>query len=294
MGSIVAIQHPENHPPEVTMDRVRRRMLETSIGDIHYRECGSGGRPLVLLHWFPRSSRQFQAALPHLAARGYHAIALDVPGYGDSDPQPEGWGVPDLGVHLAECLDRLGLARAALLGGHNAGSIVTACAVASPDRVPALVIDGAAVWTEEERTGARPMPPADPPWDADGTPFRKVWDKTLRQMTHWAPSITATEEHAEVLHYQALDSLKASTMQAPRDGLRTWDLHGNVQRLTMPVLVLTAERETTRPWYGRALEIIPGARGHVFATEHPLLVRGEAATWAAVVADFLDQAWPTA
>src|SRR5215467_6300786 len=56
---------------------------------IAYREGGKPGNPkLVLLHGFPASSHQYRHLIPALATR-FHVIAMDYPGFGNSDmPDP--------------------------------------------------------------------------------------------------------------------------------------------------------------------------------------------------------------
>ena len=52
---------------------------------IHYVEQGPSDGPLVLLvHGFPELSYSWRNQLPALAAAGYHAVAIDVRGYGRS------------------------------------------------------------------------------------------------------------------------------------------------------------------------------------------------------------------
>jgi pimeloyl-ACP methyl ester carboxylesterase len=58
--------------------------------NIFYREAGDARAPaLVLLHGFPASSHQYRNLIPALADR-FHVIAMDYPGFGNSDmPDPE-------------------------------------------------------------------------------------------------------------------------------------------------------------------------------------------------------------
>jgi len=54
--------------------------------DLHHREAGDPGDPAVLLvHGYPESSYMWRDILPALAGAGFHALAPDLPGYGDSD-----------------------------------------------------------------------------------------------------------------------------------------------------------------------------------------------------------------
>jgi haloalkane dehalogenase len=54
-----------------------------------YREAGdSSERVALLVHGYPESSYMWRAALPALADAGWRALAPDLPGYGDSQPDP--------------------------------------------------------------------------------------------------------------------------------------------------------------------------------------------------------------
>ncbi|MDX6396841.1 MAG: hypothetical protein QOJ43_249, partial [Gaiellaceae bacterium] len=56
-----------------------------------YREAGDPGAPVVLfVHGYPESSFMWRAAIDAVAADGWRAIAPDLPGYGDSEPDPPG------------------------------------------------------------------------------------------------------------------------------------------------------------------------------------------------------------
>ena len=53
---------------------------------------GGQGPPLVLLHGWPQTSRAWLPVAPSLADAGYTVIAPDLPGLGESDPLPVGYG----------------------------------------------------------------------------------------------------------------------------------------------------------------------------------------------------------
>jgi haloalkane dehalogenase len=58
-------------------------------GGLAYREAGApAGRAVVLVHGYPESSYMWQPALGALAGAGWRALAPDLPGYGDSEPDP--------------------------------------------------------------------------------------------------------------------------------------------------------------------------------------------------------------
>jgi haloalkane dehalogenase len=60
-------------------------------GGLAYRESGPRGDPVALLvHGYPESSYMWRDVLPALEAAGWHAIAPDLAGFGDSEPDPPG------------------------------------------------------------------------------------------------------------------------------------------------------------------------------------------------------------
>jgi len=64
--------------------------LDLAAG-LAYRSAGNPGDPAVLfVHGYPESSYMWHEVLPVLAASGWRALAPDLPGYGDSEPDPPG------------------------------------------------------------------------------------------------------------------------------------------------------------------------------------------------------------
>jgi haloalkane dehalogenase len=60
-------------------------------GGLAYRHAGEPDAPAVLLvHGYPESSYMWHQALEELANAGWRALAPDLPGYGDSEPDPPG------------------------------------------------------------------------------------------------------------------------------------------------------------------------------------------------------------
>src|SRR5438309_4949450 len=100
------------------------------------------GRPVVLLHGWPESSRLWSAQVPPLAAAGYRAIAPDLRGFGQSD-RPEGVG-HYAGAHavidVIQLLDSLGIERAHVVGHDFGAALAWAIAAFFPDRVDHLVV----------------------------------------------------------------------------------------------------------------------------------------------------------
>jgi haloalkane dehalogenase len=110
------------------------------VSDLQYREAGTPGDPAVLLvHGYPESSYMWRDILPALAEAGFHALAPDLAGYGDSPLVGEGtWErhISDLeAFRVARGLDRVALVL------HDWGGLIgLRWACEHPDAMWALVI----------------------------------------------------------------------------------------------------------------------------------------------------------
>jgi pimeloyl-ACP methyl ester carboxylesterase len=70
------------------MPDVNHRFVETNSIRMHLAEAGTGP-PVVLLHGFPESWYSWRHQLRALAEAGYHAVAPDQRGYGQTDRPAE-------------------------------------------------------------------------------------------------------------------------------------------------------------------------------------------------------------
>ena len=101
--------------------------------------AGGGPDPLVCLHGITAQHRAFNATARHLGpSRGL--VGVDLRGRGDSDKPESGYGLATHATDVVRVLDHLGLEDAVLLG-HSMGAFVAMqTALASPERVRALVL----------------------------------------------------------------------------------------------------------------------------------------------------------
>ena len=107
-----------------------RRLGYAEYGDPH-------GKPLIYFHGFPSS--RLEAALCHAVFRRRHfrVIAVDRPGYGLSDFQPER-RISDWPDDVVELAGLLGIEQFALLGVSGGGPYALACAWKIPQRLTAV------------------------------------------------------------------------------------------------------------------------------------------------------------
>lgn len=122
------------------MTEIGHRFIDTNGIRMHIAEAGEG--PLVVLcHGFPESWYSWRHQLLALAEGGYHAVAPDQRGYGQTDrPQAiEAYTQLHLVGDIIGLLDALG-EETAVVAGHDWGAPVAwNSALLRPDRVRAVI-----------------------------------------------------------------------------------------------------------------------------------------------------------
>ncbi|PON71508.1 Epoxide hydrolase-like, partial [Parasponia andersonii] len=116
-------------------------------------EQGTG--PLVLLlHGFPELWFSWRHQMAHLAKHGYHVVASDMRGYGDSDSplSPKSYTVIHLVGDIVGLIDHFG-EKQAFVVGHDWGAYIGwHLSLFRPDRVKALVALSAPYFERSQNT----------------------------------------------------------------------------------------------------------------------------------------------
>lgn len=124
------------------------------VEGLRVRYVRSGRGPgVVLIHGFASSLYTWSEVMGPLA-RHHEVVALDLPGFGQSDLPPSLTADVLPGVVLG-LMDGLGLSKVTLIGHSMGGAVATAVAARCPERVDRLVLVDAAGFD---------LAPADRPW----------------------------------------------------------------------------------------------------------------------------------
>lgn len=120
---------------------------------IHYRTTGDPiNPPLLLLHGFLGSHRDFDALLPALSQR-FYCIAVDLPGHGKSLNVPGHCTFSATAIALLTRLDHLNIAQTHLLGYSLGGRLALYLLCHYPERFMRTILESASpgLKTAEER-----------------------------------------------------------------------------------------------------------------------------------------------
>jgi len=246
---------------------------------VRYVRAGDGPA-VVLLHGLASSIFTWKDVLPGLA-RSRAVVALDLPGFGESDQPPDlQFGIyPEVVLGL---MDRLGIARATLAGNSMGGALATALAAGHPERIQALVLIDSAGFDRAE--SERPLLLRLLRTRAGQALFERlpvrgrVLRLGLRQVFH-DPALASDERFNEYLAPLLRPGASASlvsllTSRAAAPGM----VSSLAPKVQAPTLVLWGREDRWIPvaQADRVVAAIPGARkvvleacGHVPQEERP-------------------------
>jgi pimeloyl-ACP methyl ester carboxylesterase len=256
------------------------RYVDISPGQrMHVIESGDGPA-LVLLHGSGPTALQFLPLLNRL--RGIHAMAVDRPGFGLSDPADRPHDRREAAVaSLTAILDSLGLRATALLGNSMGGTWALWYALAHPDRVSRLVLLGAPPLLPGTRVPspilavatptAGPPPPMPPPSRESVVQSMSVFGEaeTIVQYPEQIDAMIAAglDEIGLGARLAELRAVISPTGWQPALAMGVEEL----RRLTVPTLLIWGERDpvgsadvaqdaaTTIP--NARLELLPAGHG---------------------------------
>ena len=184
---------------------VKRGYADTPEGQMHYMTEGEG-EPLVLLHQGCRSSRMYVKLMP-LLSNDYRVIAMDLMGFGNSDPVPtRNPSVPDRARNVFHFLEALGIDSCHVFGLHTGAAMGAELAAGWPEKVATLTLFGfpfirddnerQEIYADMERTTGLPPPHMSLDWlpmdiSPDGSHLTVIWariySEVLRYWLHSAP-----------------------------------------------------------------------------------------------------------
>ena len=258
-------------------------------------ERGEGAeRHLLLVHGFTGARDDFEDHIDDLAALGWHVVAPDLRGHGQSD-HPEGEEAYSLSIFaddIAALVGGLGWDRFVLLGHSMGGMIVQAYAVQHPERLDGLILmdtsHGPVELGERDTIeGARAV-------------VREGGMKALVELMRESGGVLDTPAHqrvvaerpgyAEMGERKSLESADDMFLAMTVELFEQADRLDALRALDVPTLVIVGEQDEAfvgpsqrmaSAISGARLEVIPDA-GHSPQFENP-------SAWLSVMSAFLEE-----
>jgi len=222
--------------------------------DVHTKATGSGEPIFLLLHGFGASTFSWREVMAPLGDLGT-VIAYDRPAFGLTE-RPLTWDegtnpyTPEAQVDLVVgLLDALEIEKAVLVGNSAGGTVAAATALARPERVHALVLVDAAIYTGGGAPSlVRPLfqlPQFDTLGPLLARRIQAQGQAFLRQAWHDPSQITPEmiEGYWKPLHAQHWDKALWELTKASRAS----NLDEHLDELTLPTLVITGDDDRIVP-----------------------------------------------
>jgi pimeloyl-ACP methyl ester carboxylesterase len=228
----------------------------------HYEIKGSG-KLVVLLHGWGDAAVGLKA-LHESLAKDYRVVALDLPGFGGTQPPPQPWGLNEYAHFVEHFLLKVRAGKTWAVIGHSNGG--------------AIAIRGAGQgWLEPERLVLIASAGIRGTYKGRMKALRMV-SKAGKALTAPLPNSVKNRLRKTVYTTVGSDMLVAEHLQETFKRIVTDDVRIDAARIFVPTLLLYGEKDTAAPvWYGESyhelikdstLEIFPGA-DHFVHLERP-------------------------
>ncbi|MFO1007420.1 MAG: alpha/beta fold hydrolase [Planctomycetaceae bacterium] len=259
--------------------------VELSDGSISYVDIGQGA-PLLFIHGFPLDHTMWRHQIDDLQA-DYRVLAVDLPGFGQSQAPRSDMSIAGFADCIAEFLDRIGMTKPITLCGLSmGGSIALQFALRHPQRLARLILCDCRAMVDAPEAQKMRLDLAErvltegPEFVAAAMPARLFAAKTIEQHPDIVQSIQA------VIRSTASTSVAGgSRALAHRE-----DVVSRLGEIRVPTLIIVGSEDvisTSGEMKAMAERIplsrhveIPGA-GHMAPLEAPAQVNTEIRSWLA-------------
>lgn len=253
--------------------------MKLSAAGLAYREASPetdrGLAPVLCVHGFPESSYMWRELLPAIAGTGRRAFAPDLPGYGDSAPDPPGtW------ERHVEALDRfadeLALDQVVLIVHDWGGLVGIRWACENRDRIAGLVLSNTGFFADGRWHGfAKTLRT---PGEGEQVAEAMTADLLGQTLRAQCPAFS-DEAVAEYVKFAATPEGRQGMLDLYRSGdfEKIAAYHGCLESMDVPTIALWGEHDEFAPIAGgyrfkKALpdcEVIHVEAGHFVYAEAP-------------------------
>ncbi len=228
--------------------------------DLYYEDHGAG-RPVVLIHGWPLSSKSWEKQVPALIDAGYRVVAYDRRGFGNSAKPAFGYDYDTLADDLHKLMTELDLTGATLVGfSMGGGEVARYLGTYGSDRVDSAVFISA-------------IPPfllktSENPEGVDGSVFDGVMESIIADRPAFLSGFFSEFYNVDVLGGDRISdeavrfNWNIAVAASPRgtlDSVSAWltDFRGDLRSIDVPVLVIHGDADRIVP-FAASGKRIPG------------------------------------
>ena len=248
---------------------LRKHYVETPRGFVHVQEAGAASDPaLVLVTPTSFAAPLLDGVLPVLAGLGWHAIALDLMGYGRSDKREGHWLIEDFADNVLDAIASCGVTPVGLAFGHFSswvGIEIASRRVGGRPVLPTLrglALDGTPRVTAAQRAERQAEgPPGPTPWDEQGSHALAYWQKVWRIIHQLEPERPLAAVPSQRMREAVMTLMEASVYE-PNTAMAAahFELELKLPLVTLPTLVMCSDTDWNLPHHDAIVAALPDAR----------------------------------
>jgi pimeloyl-ACP methyl ester carboxylesterase len=199
---------------------------------VHYEVIGRRGQPIIFLHSWLGSWRYWLPTMDSISDR-HRSYAIDFWGFGESDRHESLFSISEYVTMLRDFMDKIGLARASVVGHGLGGMVAIRAAAEYPDRFLRI----AAVATPGQGSSLQQSMKSGGLSRIFGRGLSDVWTRQLRQLNVDYPQVMQ-----EII--QDTEQISEGVVRRVMDSIIESDVRQDLGRLTMPLLAVNGQRDT--------------------------------------------------
>lgn len=237
-----------------------RQYVDVSRGRVHLRRAGNGKELVMAFLAGAGSSSNLEPLLQGLSDR-FTVVAPDYIGQGDSCRAEERTSVTQLARDASEIASALGFDRYNLYGTHTGAGVAIELAIAQPQRVNAMVIDGISMTPPAERSEHRALYFPEIAPDIWGLHLLKAWNvrRDGGYFWPWFKPVQAFARKGEaptltLLHDRVMSTLRSRSTPAYQ-AIASYDAAARLALLSRPTLYVAGPNDTFAAHMDRARKV---------------------------------------
>jgi pimeloyl-ACP methyl ester carboxylesterase len=224
---------------------------------LHIEDSGGNGRPVLLIHGWPLSTRAWEPQVSVLRAAGYRVVAYDRRGFGRSDKPESGYSYDALADDLQRVMEQCNLRDVTLVGFSMGGGEVARYIARHGEARLHSVVFAAAVPPCLMKSAGNPDGPLT---QEKARQSRQALEKDRKsffeQFTRNFFSANGVLLVTETQRGDAIVQCNQSAQQAAlacMDAFDTTDFRKDLEKVTVPTLVIHGDADAIVPFEGSGL-----------------------------------------
>ena len=219
---------------------IQRQYVDSRFGQSHLYRAGPlqdhGQAPLMCFHMSPWAAVYYEPLLAEMG-KDRLAVAVDTPGFGNSDAPPSVPSISDFAAAMGDVVDALGIKTLNVLGDHTGAKVALELARQRPTQVQRVIMLSLAVWTDEEIAHRTEEGPHEVP--ADGSHLVSSW----ASMVEMSMPERSLDRLGEIFYARHLHHTTAHWGHVAAAGYRAKDALLEVKQ---PIMILNPEDDLYR------------------------------------------------